>query len=75
MVATIIGATTGVFVSLMVPVIGHSCAISPVLKFLLHTDVIALAATSLFFPYSIDALIRVILHHNVVTSGIVYRPL
>ena len=75
LVASIIRAMTGVWVGPIFPVIGHSLARSSILKFLLHTTVIALAATSLFFLYSIDAPITVILQHNVVTSGIVYRPL
>nr|GEV21912.1 endoplasmic reticulum metallopeptidase 1 [Tanacetum cinerariifolium] len=67
-VAAIIGAATGVCVGPILPVIGNCLARSSILKFLLHTTVIALAVTSQFFPYSIDAPKRVILQHTVVTA-------
>ncbi|KAJ0896006.1 putative peptidase M28 [Helianthus annuus] len=67
-VATTIGAVTGVCVGPILPVIGHWLARSSVVQFLLHISVIALALTSQFFPYSIDAPKRVILQHTVVTA-------
>ncbi|XP_071690909.1 uncharacterized protein [Rutidosis leptorrhynchoides] len=67
-VATTIGAVTGVCVGPILPVIGKWLARPSILQLLLHTSVIALALTSQFFPYSIDAPKRVILQHTVVTT-------
>ncbi|KAJ9554511.1 hypothetical protein OSB04_018556 [Centaurea solstitialis] len=69
LVAATIGAFTSVCVGPILPVTGRWLARSSIMQFLLHTSVIALALTSQFFPYSIDAPKRVVIQHTVVTSG------
>ncbi|KAL4573836.1 hypothetical protein LXL04_020655 [Taraxacum kok-saghyz] len=67
-VAAIIGALTGICVGPILPVTGHWLARSSIMQFLLHATVIAMALTSQFFPYSINAPKRVILQHTIVTT-------
>lgn len=67
-VAATVGILTGVCVGPILPVTGHWLARSSIMQFLLHASVIAMALSSQFFPYSMDAPKRVILQHTVVTA-------
>ncbi|XP_010926709.2 uncharacterized protein [Elaeis guineensis] len=67
-VATVIGLVTGWCVGPLVPVVGRWLARSSILKFLMQVTVIALALSSQFFPYSIDAPKRVVLQHTFITA-------
>nr|XP_043638114.1 endoplasmic reticulum metallopeptidase 1 isoform X2 [Erigeron canadensis] len=67
-ISAIIGASVGVCVGPILPVISNWLARSSIVQFLLHTSVIALALASQFFPYSTDAPKRVVLQHTVVTT-------
>ncbi|KAA8528981.1 hypothetical protein F0562_033531 [Nyssa sinensis] len=66
--ATIIGLVTGWCVGPLVPVIGHWLARSSIMQFLLQLSVLALAVSSQFFPYSMDAPKRVIFQHTILTT-------
>ncbi|KAG8383293.1 hypothetical protein BUALT_Bualt05G0169600 [Buddleja alternifolia] len=66
-VAAVIGIVTGWCVGPLIPVVGKWLAKSSIVWFLLHFTVIALAVSSQFFPYSIDAPKRVVLQHTLRT--------
>ncbi|KAI7996826.1 Endoplasmic reticulum metallopeptidase 1 [Camellia lanceoleosa] len=67
-VAALTGVVTGWCVGPLIPVLGHLLARSAILQFLLQLTVIAMALSSRFFPYSIDAPKRVVFQHTVLTT-------
>ncbi|XP_016569791.1 endoplasmic reticulum metallopeptidase 1 isoform X1 [Capsicum annuum] len=68
-VAAIIGLVTSWSVGPILPVVSHWLTRSPILQFLLHSSVLALALSSQFFPYSADAPKRVIFQHTIWNAG------
>ncbi|KAL3818686.1 hypothetical protein ACJIZ3_004591 [Penstemon smallii] len=66
-VAAVIGVVTGWCFGPLLPVVGNWLAKPSIVWFLLHSSVLAMAVSSQFFPYSIDAPKRVILQHTVQT--------
>ncbi|KAF6150060.1 hypothetical protein GIB67_002842 [Kingdonia uniflora] len=69
LVAIVVGLVTGCSFGSLLPVVGHWLARSSILKFLLHLTVLALALSSQFFPYNLDAPKRLVFQHTYVTSG------
>ncbi|KAF5443541.1 hypothetical protein F2P56_036089 [Juglans regia] len=67
-VAAFIGVATGFCVGPLIPICGHWLARSSIFQFLLHLSVLALAVSSQFFPYSMDAPKRIIFQHTVLTA-------
>ncbi|XP_012085666.1 endoplasmic reticulum metallopeptidase 1 isoform X2 [Jatropha curcas] len=67
LVAATIGVVTGWCVGPLIPIGGRWLARSPILQFLLHTSVLALALSSQFFPYSNTAPKRAVFQHTIVT--------
>lgn len=68
-VAAIIGLTTGWCFGPLVPIFGRWLGRSSILRCLLQVTVLALALSSQFFPYSVDAPKRVVFQHKFVTTG------
>ncbi|CAN4093758.1 unnamed protein product [Withania somnifera] len=68
-VAATIGLVTSWSVGPILHVVNHWLARSPVLHFLLHSSVLAMALSSQFFPYSADAPKRVIFQHTIRNAG------
>ncbi|XP_074557502.1 uncharacterized protein LOC141813432 [Curcuma longa] len=68
-VAAVIGLVTGWCVGPLLPVVGHWLARSSVLQCLIQVTILALALSSQFFPYSVDAPKRVVLQHTLTTVG------
>ncbi|KAG9147643.1 hypothetical protein Leryth_015725 [Lithospermum erythrorhizon] len=64
-VAVSIGAASGWCVGPLLPVVGRWLTKNPILQFLLHSSIIAMALSAQFFPYSTEAPKRVILQHTV----------
>ncbi|KAK9120061.1 hypothetical protein Scep_018154 [Stephania cephalantha] len=67
-VAAVVGVVTGFCVGPLLPVVGHWLARSSIVQFLIHFNVLALALSSQFFPYSKDAPKRLVLQHTFVTA-------
>ncbi|XP_057949566.1 uncharacterized protein LOC131144739 isoform X2 [Malania oleifera] len=67
-VATVVGLVAGWCVGPLIPVAGHFLARSSIIQFLLHLSVVALALSSQFFPYSMDAPKRVVFQHTFFTA-------
>ncbi|GAB4829348.1 hypothetical protein Ancab_019018 [Ancistrocladus abbreviatus] len=67
-VAAMIGVVTGWCVGPLVPIVGRWLARSSIMQLLLHLSVLALALSSQFFPYSIEAPKRVALQHTILTA-------
>ncbi|WOL03722.1 endoplasmic reticulum metallopeptidase 1 [Canna indica] len=68
-VAAIIGLVTGWCIGPLLPVVGHWLGRSSILQCLMQVTIIALALSSQFFPYSMDAPKRVVLQHTFITAG------
>ncbi|KAG6517324.1 hypothetical protein ZIOFF_020709 [Zingiber officinale] len=68
-VAAVIGLVTGWCVGPLLPVVGHWLGRSSVLQCLVQVTILALALSSQFFPYSVDAPKRVVLQHTFATVG------
>lgn len=68
-VAAIIGLVTSWSVGPILPVVSHWLARPPILHFLLHSSILAMALSSQFFPYSADAPKRVIFQHTIRNAG------
>jgi len=69
-VGAMVGVVTGLCLGPLLPVIGSWLARTSVMQLLLHVSVLALAVSSVFFPYSVDAPKRVVMQHTVLTTGI-----
>ncbi|XP_052205121.1 uncharacterized protein LOC127809959 isoform X2 [Diospyros lotus] len=67
-VAAVVGVVTGWCVGPLIPVLGNWLARSSIMLFLLHLTVLALALSSQFFPYSIDAPKRIVFQHTILTA-------
>ncbi|GFS33846.1 Zn-dependent exopeptidases superfamily protein [Actinidia rufa] len=67
-VAATVGIITGCCVGPLIPVIGHWLSRSAIMQSLLHLSVLAMAISSQFFPYSIDAHKRVVFQHTILTA-------
>ncbi|XP_075095969.1 uncharacterized protein LOC107798193 isoform X1 [Nicotiana tabacum] len=68
-VAAIIGLVTSWSIGPLLPVVSYWLARSPIMHFLLHSSVLALALSSQFFPYSTDAPKRVVFQHTIRSAG------
>ncbi|KAH9315251.1 hypothetical protein KI387_023878, partial [Taxus chinensis] len=68
-VACVTGVVVGWCVGPLLPIAGRWLAHSVPMQFLLHFSVVAMALSSLFFPYSVDAPKRVVLQHTFETTG------
>ncbi|KAK7319050.1 hypothetical protein RJT34_03760 [Clitoria ternatea] len=68
-VAALVGIVTGWCIGPLMPLCGHWLARSSILQFLLHLTVFALALSSQFFPYTIDAPKRIVFQHTFRTEG------
>lgn len=68
-VAATIGLVTGWCMGPLMPVVGHWLARSSILQCFMQVTIIALALSSQFFPYSLDAPKRVVLQHTFNTAG------
>lgn len=64
-VAASIGALTGWCIGPLLPVVGRWLTKKPIMHFLLHSSILAMALSSQFFPYSTEAPKRVILQHTI----------
>lgn len=67
--AAMVGIVTGWCVGPLLPVIGDWLARSSILQTLLQLSVLALALSSGFFPYSVEAPKRVVMQHAILTAG------
>lgn len=67
-VGAMVGVVTGLCLGPLLPVIGSWLARTSVMQLLLHVSVLALAVSSIFFPYSVDAPKRVVMQHTVLTT-------
>ncbi|PSS26958.1 Endoplasmic reticulum metallopeptidase [Actinidia chinensis var. chinensis] len=67
-VAATVGIITGWCAGPLIPVIGHWLSRSVIVRSLLHLSVLAMAISSQFFPYSIDAPKRVVFQHTILTA-------
>ncbi|XAR64405.1 hypothetical protein NMG60_11024726 [Bertholletia excelsa] len=67
-VAAVIGVVTGWCMGPLIPVVDYWLARSSITQFLLHVTVLALALSSQFFPYSIDAPKRLVFQHTILTA-------
>lgn len=74
-VAAVIGLVTGWCVGPLLPVVGHWLARSSVLQCLVQVTILALALSSQFFPYSVDAPKRVVLQHTFATVGMLLQKI
>jgi hypothetical protein len=68
-VAAMVGVVTGWCLGPLLPVIGDWLARSSIMQALVQLSVLALALSSGFFPYSVDAPKRVVMQHTIVTTG------
>ncbi|TQD96736.1 hypothetical protein C1H46_017629 [Malus baccata] len=66
--ATTVGAVTGLCVGPLIPICGRWLARSSILQVLLHISVLGLALSSQFFPYSVDAPKRILFQHTFLTA-------
>ncbi|CAO2829716.1 unnamed protein product [Amaranthus hypochondriacus] len=67
-VAAMVGVVTGWCLGPLLPVIGDWLARSSIMQALVQLSVLALALSSGFFPYSVDAPKRVVMQHTIVTT-------
>ncbi|XP_057530899.1 uncharacterized protein LOC130809230 [Amaranthus tricolor] len=67
-VAAMVGLVTGWCLGPLLPVIGDWLARSSIMQALVQLSVLALALSSGFFPYSVDAPKRVVMQHTIVTT-------
>ncbi|XP_068326281.1 uncharacterized protein [Pyrus communis] len=67
-IATTVGAVTGLCVGPLIPICGRWLARSSILQVLLHISVLGLALSSQFFPYSVDAPKRILFQHTFLTA-------
>ncbi|KAJ6813486.1 endoplasmic reticulum metallopeptidase 1 isoform X1 [Iris pallida] len=68
LVAAVVGLVTGWCTGPLIPIASRWLARTSILHCLLQISVLALALSSQFFPYSVDAPKRVVLQHTFVTS-------
>ncbi|XP_021744889.1 endoplasmic reticulum metallopeptidase 1-like isoform X1 [Chenopodium quinoa] len=68
LVAAMIGVVIGWCVGPLLPIIGDWLGRSSIMKALLQLTVLALAISSGFFPYSVDAPKRVVMQHTILTA-------
>ncbi|GLJ16155.1 hypothetical protein SUGI_0269560 [Cryptomeria japonica] len=69
MIACVTGVVVGWCVGPLLTIAGSWLAQSVPMQFLLHFSVVAMALSSQFFPYSVDAPKRVVLQHSFKTTG------
>ena len=69
-VGAMVGVVTGLCLGPLLPVVSSWLARTAVMQLLLHVSVLALAVSSIFFPYNVDAPKRVVMQHTVLTTGI-----
>lgn len=67
-VAAMVGVVTGWCLGPLLPVIGDWLARSSIVQALLQLSVLALAVSSVFFPYSAEAPKRVVMQHTILTA-------